>query len=174
MCRRAAEQGAEADEGLLSSRSALELRSLAPVLARQEAGREGVMPAGDRAQTWFREVIAELRASWRPGLPWRASSRFGRRSSGRWMRLWPPITELAQGPGPDVPIVVVKCGRSSPSARFCLRLGVLGSSQRIRSVNWTRHGPSIALFISSTCSAAKTRRRAPIFTHSSPRRGRGA
>lgn len=28
------------------------------------------MPATDRAQTWFREVIAELRASWSPGLPW--------------------------------------------------------------------------------------------------------
>src|SRR5574341_2286075 len=27
---------------------------------------------GDRAQTWFREVIAELRQSWRPGLPWEA------------------------------------------------------------------------------------------------------
>ncbi len=28
------------------------------------------MPARDRAQTWFREVIAELRGSWRPDLPW--------------------------------------------------------------------------------------------------------
>ena len=28
------------------------------------------MPGRDRAQTWFREVIAELRGSWRPDLPW--------------------------------------------------------------------------------------------------------
>ena len=28
------------------------------------------MLARDRAQTWFREVIAELRGSWRPDLPW--------------------------------------------------------------------------------------------------------
>lgn len=28
------------------------------------------MTARDRAQTWFREVIVELRGSWRPDLPW--------------------------------------------------------------------------------------------------------
>ena len=30
------------------------------------------MPAGDRSRTWFPELVSELRASWRPNLPWDA------------------------------------------------------------------------------------------------------
>ena len=30
------------------------------------------MPAGERSQTWFPELVAELRESWRAGLAWQA------------------------------------------------------------------------------------------------------
>jgi hypothetical protein len=40
-----------------------------PVFARQEWGAERVMVA-DRAQVWFRDVIAELRELWKSDLPW--------------------------------------------------------------------------------------------------------
>lgn len=30
------------------------------------------MPSGERSQTWFPEVVTELRQSWQPELPWDA------------------------------------------------------------------------------------------------------
>ena len=48
-------------------------RPLSVAFARQEgATSEDLMPAGERSQTWFPELVAALRQSWRPDPTWEA------------------------------------------------------------------------------------------------------
>ncbi len=109
-----------------ASRRLAPLRSLSPVFDRQwEEGADGPMARGERSQTWFPEMVASLRTSWRADLSWSEIVELRQKMQAQLEQI-----RASRGIRPPVSTCPV-CGRTGPEAarRVSVRAMLLALSR---------------------------------------------